>query len=335
MFWVKGLCFGVTEFWLSHLLALWHAGQSTILHLSFGLFICNIRIFLVPASSGDYFMETVYLNFRQIGGTLECVILEERKNEPSRGTWPGPEGQGRLPRRSGNWLWDLRPGQKLTINEKEVVVHFVWFTKIWLNKIVIRGWTGKESQNPLLTPVSVARRKGRGREGSLRATGPEAHRESEVEGMPKVSEKGHRDQRAMWPTETREPTRQMAQAPESMMRSWSWVLENRGDHRKALRRERSGQTCVFRTVGYLSCGHGSGWRQSGSRRPAKKLLSYSWQEMAVGIPIVAQQKQIRGESVRIRVQSLPSLSGSGVQRCLELRCRSQMWLRFQVAVAVV
>lgn len=147
----RALCFGVTEFWLSHLLALWHAGQSTILHLSFGLFICNIRIFLVPASSGDYFMETVYLNFRQIGGTLECVILEERKNEPSRGTWPGPEGQGRLPRRSGNWLWDLRPGQELTINEKEVMVHFVWFTKIWWNKIVVRGWTGKESQNPLLT----------------------------------------------------------------------------------------------------------------------------------------------------------------------------------------
>lgn len=67
--------------------------------------------------------------------------------------------------------------------------------KKWQLTLGSEAWAG--TQNPLLTPVSVARRKGRGREGSLRAKGPESHRESEVEGMPKVSEKGHRDQRAM------------------------------------------------------------------------------------------------------------------------------------------
>ena len=54
-----------------------------------------------------------------------------------------------------------------------------------------------------------------------------------------------------------------------------------------------------------------------------------------GVPIVAQQKQTRVESMRVQVRSLTSLSGSRIWRCCELWRRLQMWLRSQVAVAVV
>ena len=54
-----------------------------------------------------------------------------------------------------------------------------------------------------------------------------------------------------------------------------------------------------------------------------------------GVPIMAQQKQVRLGTMRLRVQSLASLSGSRIQHCLELWCRWQMWLRSDVAVAVV
>ena len=49
---------------------------------------------------------------------------------------------------------------------------------------------------------------------------------------------------------------------------------------------------------------------------------------------MAQQKRIQLVSVRIRVRSLASLSGSGICRCHELWCRLQKQLRSFVAVAV-
>ena len=50
---------------------------------------------------------------------------------------------------------------------------------------------------------------------------------------------------------------------------------------------------------------------------------------------MAQQKQIRLETMRLWVRSLASLSGIRIQRYHELWCRSQMWLRSDVVVAVV
>ena len=50
---------------------------------------------------------------------------------------------------------------------------------------------------------------------------------------------------------------------------------------------------------------------------------------------MAQQKWIQLVSMRIWVQSLALLSGSGIQRCLELWCRSKTRLGCRVAVAVV
>ena len=45
-----------------------------------------------------------------------------------------------------------------------------------------------------------------------------------------------------------------------------------------------------------------------------------------GVPVVVQKKRIRLVSMRMQVQSLASLKGSGIQRCRELWCRSQRWL---------
>ena len=45
--------------------------------------------------------------------------------------------------------------------------------------------------------------------------------------------------------------------------------------------------------------------------------------------------QLGGETLRLLVQSLSSLSGFRIWRCHELWCRSQMWLGSGVAVAVV
>ena len=53
-----------------------------------------------------------------------------------------------------------------------------------------------------------------------------------------------------------------------------------------------------------------------------------------GVPIMAQQKQIRLGTKRFRGQSLASLSGLRIWCCHELWCRSQMQLRSGVAVAV-
>ena len=54
-----------------------------------------------------------------------------------------------------------------------------------------------------------------------------------------------------------------------------------------------------------------------------------------GVPIVAQWKQIRLGTMRLRIQSLALLSGLRIRCCCELWCRSQMRLRSDVAVAVV
>ena len=53
-----------------------------------------------------------------------------------------------------------------------------------------------------------------------------------------------------------------------------------------------------------------------------------------GVPVMAQQKRIQLENMRLWVGSLASLSGSRIQRCCELWCRSQMGLG-RVAMAVV
>ena len=54
-----------------------------------------------------------------------------------------------------------------------------------------------------------------------------------------------------------------------------------------------------------------------------------------GVPVVAQQTQIRLGTMRFRVRSLASLGGLRIWRCRELRCRSQPQLGSGVAVALV
>ena len=54
----------------------------------------------------------------------------------------------------------------------------------------------------------------------------------------------------------------------------------------------------------------------------------------VGVPIVAQQKQIRLGAVRLQVRSLSLPSGLRIWSYLELWCRSQMLLGSGVAVAL-
>ena len=43
---------------------------------------------------------------------------------------------------------------------------------------------------------------------------------------------------------------------------------------------------------------------------------------AQGVPLLAQWKHIQLGSMRMQVQSLALLSGSGIRRCCELSCRS-------------
>ena len=59
------------------------------------------------------------------------------------------------------------------------------------------------------------------------------------------------------------------------------------------------------------------------------------QNQAKGVPVAAQQKRIRLVSMRMQVQSLASLSGLRIWHCHKLWCRSQTWLRYCVAVAMV
>ena len=56
--------------------------------------------------------------------------------------------------------------------------------------------------------------------------------------------------------------------------------------------------------------------------------------LTFGVPIVVQQKLIRLETMRLQVQSLALLSGLRIWHCCELWCRSQIWLRSRVAVAL-
>ena len=58
-------------------------------------------------------------------------------------------------------------------------------------------------------------------------------------------------------------------------------------------------------------------------------------KLVKGVPVVAQWKGIRLLSMRMRVRSLALLSGVRIRRCLELWCRSQMWLKSGVTVAGV
>uniref|UniRef100_A0A480HJX6 Uncharacterized protein n=1 Tax=Sus scrofa TaxID=9823 RepID=A0A480HJX6_PIG len=55
---------------------------------------------------------------------------------------------------------------------------------------------------------------------------------------------------------------------------------------------------------------------------------------SLGVPIVAQWKQIRLGTMRLRVRSLPLLSGLTIRRCRELWCRLQTRLGSRVAVAL-
>ena len=55
----------------------------------------------------------------------------------------------------------------------------------------------------------------------------------------------------------------------------------------------------------------------------------------LGFPVMAQQKRIWLVSMKMWVRSLASLSGSGIQRCCELWCRSQTQLGSHIAVAAM
>ena len=57
-------------------------------------------------------------------------------------------------------------------------------------------------------------------------------------------------------------------------------------------------------------------------------------KLKTGVPVVAQQKQIRLGTMRLQVRSLASLIRLRIQHCHELQCRSKTRLRSGVAVAV-
>ena len=54
----------------------------------------------------------------------------------------------------------------------------------------------------------------------------------------------------------------------------------------------------------------------------------------MGVPVVAQWKQIRLGPMRLQVRSLASIRGLRIWRCRELWCRLKTWLRSDMAVAV-
>ena len=58
-------------------------------------------------------------------------------------------------------------------------------------------------------------------------------------------------------------------------------------------------------------------------------------QLNIGIPVMAQRKQIWLVCMRMRVRSLASLSGLGMWYCHELWHRLQMWFGSHIAVAVV
>ena len=74
-----------------------------------------------------------------------------------------------------------------------------------------------------------------------------------------------------------------------------------------------------------------GWRTI----TAEKTCSASSRFEDRGVPVVVQWKRIQLGTMLLRVGSLASISGLGIQRCRELQCRSQTWLGSCVAVAMV
>ena len=58
-------------------------------------------------------------------------------------------------------------------------------------------------------------------------------------------------------------------------------------------------------------------------------------QKGTGVPVMVQWKWIWLGTMRLQVWSLASFSGVGIRHCCELWCRSQMWLKSGVAVAVV
>ena len=57
-------------------------------------------------------------------------------------------------------------------------------------------------------------------------------------------------------------------------------------------------------------------------------------KLKTGVPVVAQQKQIRLGTMRLRVCSPASICGLRIRHCHELWCRLQMRLRSGIAVVV-
>ena len=68
-----------------------------------------------------------------------------------------------------------------------------------------------------------------------------------------------------------------------------------------------------------------------SSKKQKKKKKRKW---ILGVPVMAQWKQIQLGTIRLWVRSLALLSGLRVQHCHELWCRLQMQLGSCVAVAV-
>ena len=66
-----------------------------------------------------------------------------------------------------------------------------------------------------------------------------------------------------------------------------------------------------------------------------RMLELGTQEWGEELPyIVVQWKRIWLISIRMQVRSLATFSGSGIWRCHELWCRSKMWLRSCMAMAM-
>ena len=74
----------------------------------------------------------------------------------------------------------------------------------------------------------------------------------------------------------------------------------------------------------------------GPRNPTLGHVSRkcSFKKVKCRIPVVVQQKRIQLGTMRLRVQSLTSLSGLRIWHCHELWCRLQMWLESGIAVAL-
>ena len=63
-------------------------------------------------------------------------------------------------------------------------------------------------------------------------------------------------------------------------------------------------------------------------------FSFKTLKNVLGVPIVAQRKQIRLGTMRLQVLSLALLNGLRIQPCGELWCRSKTWLISGIAVAL-